>query len=218
MVQAAAQPLTFDQFLPLYPEDGGRYELRHGVITEMRPIGAHVRGASPQETEVISLVRRKLDVEIERLGLPYFIPQSCLLKPLREGEGYLPDIIVLDQAKAKADPYWKKYSSISTGDAVRLVVEVVSTNWQDDYLTKLAEYEKLGIPEYWIVDYRALGGVRFIGSPKVPTVWLYRQLTEEYEAGQAFLPGQQLTSLTFPELALSVDQIIEAGKETDLAR
>ena len=101
---------------------------------------------------------------------------------------------------------------------MRLVVEVVSTNWQDDYLTKLAEYEKLGIPEYWIVDYRALGGVRFIGSPKVPTVWIYRQLTEEYEAGQAFLPGQQLTSLTFPELALSVDHIVEAGKETDSTR
>ncbi|MBD2112409.1 MULTISPECIES: Uma2 family endonuclease [Cyanophyceae] len=209
MVQAASQPLTFEQFLERYPEDGGRYELRHGVILEMRPIGAH--------EEVISLVRRKLDFEIERLGLPYFIPQSCLVKPLREGEGYLPDIIVLDQAKVKTDPYWKRHSSISTEDSVRLVVEVVSTNWQDDYLTKLAEYEKLGIPEYWIVDYRALGGVRFIGSPKVPTVWMYRRLGEEYEAGQAFRPGQTLTSPTFSELALTVDQIVEVGQAADLA-
>ncbi|MBD2231977.1 Uma2 family endonuclease [Phormidium tenue] len=208
MVQAASQPLTFEQFLERYPEDGGRYELRHGVILEMRPIGAH--------EEVISLVRRKLDFEIERLGLPYFIPQSCLVKPLQEGEGYLPDIIVLDQSKVKTDPYWKRHSSISTGDSVRLVVEVVSTNWQDDYLTKLAEYEKLGIPEYWIVDYRALGGVRFIGSPKVPTVWMYRRLGEEYEAGQAFRPGQTLTSPTFSELALTVDQIFEVGQAADL--
>jgi hypothetical protein len=28
----------------------------------------------------------------------------------------------------------------------------VSTNWRDDYLMKLGEYEKLGIAEYWIVD------------------------------------------------------------------
>lgn len=208
MVQTASHPFTFEQFLAQYPEDGGRYELRHGVILEMCPIGAH--------EEVISLVRRKLDFEIERLGLPYFIPQSCLVKPLREGEGYLPDIIVLDQAKVKTDPYWKKHSSISTSDSVLLVVEVVSTNWQDDYLTKLAEYEKLGIPEYWIVDYRALGGVRFIGSPKVPTVWMYRRLGEEYEAGQAFLPGQMLTSPTFPELALAVDQIVAVGQAADL--
>jgi Uma2 family endonuclease len=30
---------------------------------------------------------------------------------------------------------------------VRLLIEVVSTNWQDDYLIKLAEYQRLGIPE-----------------------------------------------------------------------
>jgi Uma2 family endonuclease len=214
MVQAVPQPLTFDDFVALYPEDGGRYELRHGVITEMRPIGAHVRRASPQETEVISLIRRKLDFEIERLDLPYFIPQSCLVKPGREAEGYLPDIIVLDQAKAQADPYWRKYSSVSSGDPVRLIVEVVSTNWQDDYLTKLAEYEKLGIPEYWIVDYRALGA-RFMGSPKVPTVWVYRLIAGEYESGQAFHLGQGLISPTFSELALTVDQVVAVGTATN---
>ena len=207
MVQAIPQPLTFDDFVALYPEDGGRYELRHGVITEMRPIGAH--------EEVISLIRRKLDFEIERLDLPYFIPQSCLVKPVREAEGYLPDIIVLDRAKAQADPYWRKYSSVSSGDPVRLIVEVVSTNWQDDYLTKLAEYEKLGMPEYWIVDYRALGGVRFIGSPKVPTVWVYRLTAGEYESGQAFHLGQGLVSPSFPELALTVDQVVAVGKATN---
>ncbi|MEP0901051.1 Uma2 family endonuclease [Nodosilinea sp. FACHB-13] len=36
---------------------------------------------------------------------------------------------------------------------VPLVIKIVSKNWQEDYLIKLAEYETLGIPEYWIVDY-----------------------------------------------------------------
>ena len=205
MVQAAANPLTFDEFIECYPEDGGRYELRHGVMVEMRPIGPH--------EEVIALIRRKLDVEIERQNLPLFIPQSCLIKPLRVGEGYLPDIIVLDQEKVKTDPYWKKYSSLSTGDAIKLIVEVVSTNWQDDYLIKLAEYEKLGVPEYWIVDYRAMGGVRFIGSPKMPMVWIYKLGDQEYQPGQPFQVGQRLISPTFPELMLEVDRIIETGQE-----
>lgn len=39
------------------------------------------------------------------------------------------------------------------------VIEVVSTNWKDDYLTKLAEYEDLGVLEYIIVDYAAFGGM-----------------------------------------------------------
>ena len=205
MVQAAASPLTFDEFIECYPEDGGCYELRHGVMVEMRPIGPH--------EEVIALIRRKLDVEIERQNLPLFIPQSCLIKPLRVGEGYLPDIIVLDQEKVKTDPYWKKYSSLSTGDAIKLIVEVVSTNWQDDYLIKLAEYEKLGVPEYWIVDYRAMGGVRFIGSPKMPMVWIYKLGDQEYQPGQPFQVGQRLISPTFPELMLEVDRIIETGQE-----
>jgi Uma2 family endonuclease len=205
MVQAAASPLTFDEFIECYPEDGGCYELRHGVMVEMRPTGPH--------EEVIALIRRKLDVEIERQNLPLFIPQSCLIKPLRVGEGYLPDIIVLDQEKVKTDPYWKKHSSLSTGDAIKLIVEVVSTNWQDDYLIKLAEYEKLGVPEYWIVDYRALGGVRFIGSPKMPMVWIYKLGDQEYQPGQPFQVGQRLISPTFPELMLEVDRIIETGQE-----
>lgn len=46
-----------------------------------------------------------------------------------------------------------------------LVVEVVSTNWHDPYARKLEDYEALGILEYWIVDYQALGGRRFIGFP-----------------------------------------------------
>lgn len=203
MVQSVPQALTFDEFLALYPEDGGRYELRHGAIVKMRPIGPH--------EAVIALIRRKLDVEIDRLGLPYFIPQTCLVKPQREGEGYLPDIIVLDKNTIQDDPYWQRQSSISMGRSARLIVEVVSTNWQDDYLTKLAEYEKLGIPEYWIADYLALGGVRYIGSPKTPTVWVYELRSDEYLEGRCLRGTDRVTSSVFPELSLSIEQIVAAG-------
>lgn len=211
LIQAVSTPLLFDDFVALYPEDGGRYELRHGEIVEMRPTGAH--------EEVIALIRRKLDLEIEKYQLPYFIPQTCLVKPSRQAEGYLPDIIVLDREAAKRDPYWEKASSVSSGEAIRLIVEVVSTNWQDDYLVKLAEYEKLGVPEYWISDYRALGGVRFIGSPKVPTIWIYNidQTKElaEYAAGKPFRSQDKITSTIFPNLALSANQIIEIASNAE---
>jgi Uma2 family endonuclease len=36
-------------------------------------------------------------------------------------------------------------------------IEVISTNWQDDYAHKLVDYEILGIPEYSIIDYLGLG-------------------------------------------------------------
>jgi Uma2 family endonuclease len=45
----------------------------------------------------------------------------------------------------------------------------VSTNWRDDYYLKFADYEDMGIAEYWIIDYSALGGRNFIGNPKYRT-------------------------------------------------
>lgn len=198
--------LTFEQFLQQYPEDGGKYELHRGEIVAVRPIGAHEK--------VAALIARKLNFEIERLSLPYFVSRNCLVKPKPEGEGYLPDIIVLDEKAIEQDPYWQKYSTISLGNSAQLIIEVVSTNWQDDYLVKLAEYEKLGIPEYWIVDYRALGGVRYIGSPKVPTIWIYELVEDEYRQGRMSPSNGLVQSSTFPELIINSSRNFSSRKLT----
>jgi Uma2 family endonuclease len=38
----------------------------------------------------------------------------------------------------------------------------------------------MGIPEYWIVDYAALGGRTFIENPKQPTISVYQLVEGEY--------------------------------------
>ncbi len=201
MIQAIPNLLTFEEFLEQYPEDGGPYELVDGEIIEMRPIGKHEK--------IAGFISRKFDVEIERLNLPYFIPRNCLVKPGRASAGYLPDIIVLDEKVSGNDPLWEKSSTISMGSSARLAVEVVSTNWRDDYLRKLDDYELLGIPEYWIVDYLALGAMRYIGSPKQPTLSVYQLIDDEYQI-QKFRGTDRIVSRIFPELSLTVNQIWNA--------
>jgi Uma2 family endonuclease len=201
VIQAIPNLLTFEEFSAQCPEDGGRYELVDGEIIEMRPIGRHEK--------IAGLISRKFDVEIERLKLPYFIPRNCLVKPGRANAGYLPDIIVLDEKVSENDPLWEKSSTISMGSSARLAVEVVSTNWRDDYLRKLDDYELLGIPEYWIVDYLALGAIRYIGSPKQPTLSVYQLIDGEYQV-QQFKGTDQVISQIFPELSLTVNQIWNA--------
>ncbi|TAD96206.1 MAG: Uma2 family endonuclease, partial [Oscillatoriales cyanobacterium] len=158
MIQTISKTITFDEFVAWYPENSvHKYELHNGVIVEM-PLG--------------------------RRSLPYFIPSDCLLKPVRNEAGYLPDAVVLDEAALVNEPRWDRESIITMGSSVRLAVEVVSTNWRDDYHLKFADYEEMGIPEYWIVDYLGLGGRKFIGTPKQPTLSVCQLVDGEYQVKQ----------------------------------
>jgi Uma2 family endonuclease len=90
---------------------------------------------------------------------------------------------------------------------IPLVIEVVSTNWRDDYRIKLNEYEALGVLEFWIVDYAGLGGVQYIGSPKQPTVTINQLIDGEYQA-QQFQSDRPIISPLFPQLTLTTQQIV----------
>jgi Uma2 family endonuclease len=204
MIQTQTKTVTFDEIAAWYPESSvRRYELHKGVIVEM-PLG------TGPHSRVTGFTRDEISAEIRRLKLPYFIPGDCLLKPIRDEAGYQPDVIVLDQVALANEPRWDRESIITMGSSVRLAVEVVSTNWQDDYHFKFADYEKLGIPEYWVVDYGALGGRRFVGNPKQPTLSVYQLVDGEYQISQ-FRGDDRVESLAFPELKLTAEQIFRAG-------
>ena len=206
MIQIATKTLTFEEFAEWKPENG-RYELHNGEIVEMsQPIGDH--------EEVIGFSARKLTVEFDRLNLPYFIPGQALVKPPENESAYSPDILILNRRNLASEPLWKKFSTVTQGASIPLVVEVVSTNWQDDYIKKVGEYELIGIPEYWIVDYLGLGGRRFIGNPKQPTISIYRLIDGEYEISQ-FRGDDRIESPSFPELNLTVQQVFQAGLIAD---
>jgi Uma2 family endonuclease len=202
MTQAIPKLLTFDEFLEWKPENG-YYELHGGAIVEMpNPTGQHSTISGFQTIE--------FGFEIKRLQLPYFIPKECTIK-FSDRSGYNPDIIILDRQAVEAnEPRWERESVITRGDSVKLVVEVASTNWRDDYAHKMIDYEAFGISEYWIIDYLGLGGIRYIGSPKQPTVSVYQLVDGEYEV-ELFRENETVKSLVFPELNLTARQIFKGG-------
>jgi Uma2 family endonuclease len=191
--------LTFEDFLQQYGEDS-RYELSDGELLEMEPTGTH--------EGVAGKVATKIGVEIDRLNLPFLIPKTCLLRPsLDNATARRPDVIVLDELALVDEPQWQYEPVILRGQSVKLVVEVVSTNWENDYARKVEEYALMGIPEYWIVDFRGLGGMRFIGDPKQPTWTVNRLVGREYEATM-FRCGEPIVSPLFPELRLRLDDVM----------
>ncbi len=198
------KPISFDEFVDWYPGDTeNRYELRRGAVIEMpKPRGQHSRLAGDLAYDLGATIRQS--------NQPYFIPRECIVK-ISNDTGYEPDIIVLDEEKISDEPRWERESIVTSGQSIKLVVEVVSSNWRDDYLFKLADYETLGIQEYWIVDYLGIGGRRYIGSPKRPTFTVCSLAEGEYELNQ-FRGGTPIISPTFPAFAFTVDHIFASGQ------
>ncbi|MGG6266429.1 Uma2 family endonuclease [Leptolyngbya sp. AN03gr2] len=203
MIQALRQTVTFDQFIEWYPENSEmRYELHQGVIVEVpKPRGPH--------SYVAGFVSGELNSELRQLNLPYAIPRECIVRSADGGSGYEPDGIVLDKQATAHEPRWNKSSVIENGASIKLILEVVSTNWRDDYFKKFADYEALGIQEYWIVDYAAIGGRRFLGNPKQPAVFVCSLEDGEYEM-KAFRGDDRIVSPTFPELTVTAAQVFAA--------
>ena len=204
MVQALSKTktITFEEFTQWKPEER-RYELHNGVIIEMsQPTGDH--------EDIVGFLALEISADIKRLHLPYFIPKTALVKPPDNESAYSPDILVLNRPNLVNEPMWKKQATVTQSASVPLVIEVVSTNWRDDYFTKLGQYESVGIPEYWIVDYAALGGKRFLGNPQQPTISIYSLVEGEYQVSQ-FRGDDPIVSLTLSELSLTANQIFQAG-------
>ncbi|HEY9727953.1 MAG TPA: Uma2 family endonuclease [Chroococcales cyanobacterium] len=204
MTQATPKLLTFDEFVARYG-DNERYELIDGELIDMEPTGPH--------EEVTAFVLRKVNIEIDRLSVRWFTPAHCLIKPLGTSTGFRPDVVVLDKAAIANEPLWQDEPVITLGTFIKLVVEVVSTNWQNDYARKVEDYSTMGIPEYWVVDYLGLGGRDYIGNPKQLTISIYRLSASgnQYQKPAQFRGSDRIISPTFNELQLTAEQVFAAG-------
>lgn len=199
MTYTTPKLLTFEQFIAEY-RDNPRYELIDGELRDMEPTGSH--------EEVSGSIAGRIYAEILRLNLKWMIPKSCLIKPpATEATALRPDVIVLDKTELSNEPLWQKEPIICRGSTIKLVAEVVSTNWQDDYARKVEEYAFLDIAEYWIVDFRGLGGLHFIGNPKQPTFTICQLINGTYQQQQYRL-GDVIVSSLFPNLQFTLDEIM----------
>jgi len=190
---------SFDEFIAQYGDDF-RYELIDGELRDMEPTGPH--------EAVAGKIAGRIFTEILRSDFNWLIPKTCLIKPpAAEATALRPDVIVLDEAQLNQEPLWQREPIITNGSTIKLVVEVISTNWQDDYARKVEEYALLGISEYWIVDFKGLGGIAFIGKPKQPTFTVCQLQGDEYHRQQYRL-GDAIVSPLFPALKLRLDDVL----------
>ncbi|NQE37943.1 Uma2 family endonuclease [Microcoleus asticus] len=197
MIATVTQKLTFDQFLVECPEDG-RSELVNGEIVEMN---------ATRNDDVADFTSDSFKDEIKRLSLNYVVKNTAVIRTVTKAgieQGRRPDVSVIDR------DLWRSNRSAYAAlrEPIQLAVEVTSTNWEDDYIDKLDEYRRLGVPEYWIVDYLAIGSREFLGNPKVPTVFVHLLDAEGNYQRSAFKSSERIVSRTFPELTLTAEEVM----------
>ena len=207
MVQSITQSqlLTYEDFLGQFGDDD-RYELIDGELVDLEPTGKH--------EQVAAFILRKLNAEIDRLDLSFFTPTRCLLKHPTPGIAFRPDVIVLDQDNLDQEPLWRKEPTITLGSSIKLVVEVTSSNWQNDYARKAEDYAEMGIKEFWIVDYLGFGGKSYIGYPKQPTFSIY-ELDDRrpiYRSPNLYRDSDVIQFPAFPNLQLTAGQVFRSGR------
>ena len=201
-----AEPMTFEEFLQWDDGSDRSFELIDGIPVPVDEPNANHEDVADDLCDL-------LKTHCSDRKLPYIpkrLKQVRLKTLLGEKErSRKPDIVVFAQAE------WQKMKGLSKSAAAYvcppMVIEVVSNNWRDDYLTKLAEYGELGISEYWIVDYAAIGGRLYIGNPKQPTISVYTlDESGEYQLAQ-FRGSDLIFSPLFPDLDLSAEQVLKVG-------
>lgn len=203
MTQALPKLATFEQFIEWYPSNGMRYELHKGVIVEMPP-------PTGEHENVVGFLAAQITFQFLQMGLPFRIPKTAFIKIESNNSTYSPDILVLNHDNLVNEPLWSKQSTVIQAESVPIAIEVVSTNWRDDYYDKFRDYEEMGIPEYWIVDYAALGGKRFTGNPKQPTITICNLVDGDYQM-TVFRGDDVIVSPLFPKLKLTAQQIFDSA-------
>lgn len=197
----ASPTLTFAEYLVYEGEPDVLYELHRGKLIPMP--AATALHASICEFLVYILQRYLAEHNLD------LVAKTNVGVRTEENSSRIPDVIVCTQS------LWEQLLArpgagvFDLDETPVLIVEVVSQNERQDYVTKRAEYENAGVPEYWMADPKSnRTRVRVLTLPENETA---------YEQAN-FVPGQNIVSLQFPDLVLSVDDILSPPLVEDLIR
>lgn len=201
MVATIASKLSFADYQRFCETSEGRYELEQGALVEVTP-------PTWLHLAIAKFLECVFDSEIERLGHPW----EAFREPGQQtgaSSSRLPHVAVVP-----AEAIAHNLGEVAILEvAALLLVEVVSESTAvRDYCEKVAEYQAKGIQEYWIVDPDPFCAAKYVGTPKRPTVSIDRLVKGAYQV-QRFYGDEPIVSGLFPQLNLTAQQVLSAGRQ-----
>ncbi|MCT7957864.1 Uma2 family endonuclease [Laspinema palackyanum] len=178
---------SFEDYLQYDDGTDNRYELVNGKLEIMNP-------PTIRHLLIADFIRDSLKVEITRKKLPGLCFKEAGVRTGLQ-KSRVTDICVVLQEQAI--DLLDKSAVFQTPPL--LVIEVVSPeSINRDYRYKRSEYAAADIPEYWIVD------------PILNKLSVLR-LEEGFYEETILTASQTLVSQVFPELTLTVNEVLAAG-------
>ena len=197
MTVATDRRMSLKEFLTYDDGTERRYELVDGVLVEM--------GAESTVNNWIAMFFVELFLSIglhrRQIGIKQKISVRSSFVSARD-----PDLIIHSESSRSAIAGRSEVCLFLGEPNPLMIIEIVSPgdeshpNYIRDYQDKPIEYADRGIPEYWIVD-----PIR-----EVVRIGILSDGSYQYTS---FQDHASIVSPTFPNLALTTAQILEAGND-----
>lgn len=191
MTQAKVRFHSFEEYLTYDDGTDALYELFNGELIEVPPeSGLNVGIAAFLFGQFLSIV-----------GHLRVRPHGLELEVRGEPRNRYPDLTIIREEHIQ-QLLRRNTIRLSMAPPV-LVIEIVSPGELQrdrDYIAKRSQYQDREIPEYWIID------------PEAQTVTVLELRGSQYQEVGVFRNGEPIVSPTFPEFALTAQQVFAAGQ------
>ncbi len=184
--------LTFEEYRVYQSKDDVKYELYKGKLIPMAT-------ASALHTSICEFWVYKLQRYLAEQNLNLVVKTSVGVRT-EEATSRIPDVVVCTESLWQQALARRGSGILDFDETPLLVIEVVSQDRRADYITKRGEYQLANVPEYVIVD---------------PTENRQRVRVMAFLEGDDiytevnYLPGEEMESVVFPNLRLSVNEILD---------
>src|SRR4028119_1278799 len=184
--------LTFEEYRVYQSNDDVKYELYKGKLIPLAT-------ATVLHIKICEYLVYQLQRYLAAHNLDLVVKTGLGVRT-DEDKSRIPDVVVCTQSLLEQAAARPGAGILEFDEKPLLVVEVVSENRREDYVIKRGEYELANVPEYVIVD---------------PTENKQRVRVMAFLEGDDiytevnYLPGEEMVSVVFPNLRLSVNEILD---------
>jgi Uma2 family endonuclease len=182
--------LTFEEYRFYKVDDEVKHELHRGqLIPIAMPTILHIN--------ICEYLVYKLQRHLAENNLDLVVKRNLGVRT-EESSSRIPDIVVCTQSLLEQVAARPGGAVLDFDETPLLLIEVVGKDRRADYILKRGEYEQANVPEYCIVDpTENRQRVRVIAVPE----------GDEFYSQVDYLPGEDIVSVVFPNLRLSVDEM-----------